>query len=69
MKKSLPGYGKTISQPTCAVCNNPCTVIDHAHMQPRIPIYRRALYFDASDNVDFCGADCSLQYYQRKIQP
>lgn len=66
MKKSLSGYGKTISHPICAVCNNPCVVVDHNHMQPRIPIYHRALYFDAEDDIDFCGANCSLEYYQKK---
>jgi hypothetical protein len=29
--------------------------------------YLRALYFDAEDDIDFCGADCSTKYYNMKL--
>ena len=58
----------------CPVCGNQCayhTAWSDAH-NAVIPVIAenqtqpRAKYFDAEDNVDFCGPQCSTQYYQEK---
>ena len=65
-KQKYPGYGKNVLNPLCAICTEPTGTVSHQHQMPRIPTYIRALYFDAQDDVDFCGPDCSLTYYTKK---
>ncbi len=64
-KKKYPGYGKNVLNPVCAICNEPTGTVEHQHQMPRTPPYIRALYFDAEDDVDFCGAVCSSEYHTK----
>jgi hypothetical protein len=49
--------------PHCAVCGADCVIDYRPARHAPIP---RATYSDAADNVDFCGPQHSLVYYQRK---
>ena len=51
----------------CAVCGMECGL--DFRPQPngrRFGGVVRAMYFDADDGVDFCGAACSLAWEQRR---